>query len=301
MRDLAQTNVQLCRQVIDLGWNDDDLLRLRRAYELAMFLFSGQFRANGKTQVAHHVGVASALADCGARPLVVTAGLLHSAYPLGEFGDGRPGVDARKRARVDAVVGTEVETLVDAYAALAWTRASVRALIDDADASTSVTRDLVAMRVANEVDEVADATARFAAEKPETGLAGGDGQALVDELARAYGLDCLGARLREAAEQAATTVVPDVLVSTNERTVFVAPASHRRRLHVVVQDSRLGHGLAARVPGARRLAARHRRVVSRASPPPRRRPAYAPGTATARSAARGRGWRGRPTNARSSR
>lgn len=246
MRDLAQTNVQLCRQVVDLGWGDDDLVRLRHGYELAMALFSGQFRANGKTQIAHHVGVASALASGGVRPTVVVAGLLHSAYPLGEFGTARPGVDARKRARVDAAVGADAEALVDAYAALGWTRASVTALIADADGKPSSARDVVAMRVANEVDEWADATARFAAEKPETGLAGPAGQALVEELARAYGLDQLGTLLRDAAEQASVTTVPDVLVSANERTVFVPPASYRRRLHVTVA----------------RLAARIRRAVS---------------------------------------
>ena len=68
MTDLAQTNVQLLREVVDAGWSDDDLRRLRAGYELAIWAFSGQYRANGKTQLAHHVGVASALQRTGARP-----------------------------------------------------------------------------------------------------------------------------------------------------------------------------------------------------------------------------------------
>ena len=44
--------------------------------------------------------------------------------------------------------------------------------------------------------------------------------------------------------------------------MFVPPASYRRRLHIALQDSRLGHEVAARVPGARELAERIRRAVS---------------------------------------
>jgi hypothetical protein len=262
MHDLAQTNVQLCRQLVRLGWVDDDLLRLRRAYELAMELFSGQFRANGKTQFAHHVGVASALAAVGERPTVVLAGVVHSAYFLGEFGDGRLGPNADKRARVTAVVGPEVETLVDAYTDLAWDAAKVRTLIADADRQSPTTRDVVAMRLANEIDEHADASERLSSERPDVGLDGAEGLALLDDLARVTGLATLGDLLRDAVEQGAATPVPDVLVSASAHTMFVAPASYRRRVHVVLQDSRLGHEVAARVPGARSLAERIRRVVS---------------------------------------
>jgi hypothetical protein len=262
MRDLAQTNVQLCRQLVGQGWVDDDLVRLRRAYELAMGLFSGQFRANGKTQLAHHVGVASALAAVGERPPVVLAGLVHSAYFLGEFGDGRLGPNADKRARVTAVVGPEVEARVDAYTDLTWDAAGVRTLIAAADRQSPVTRDIVAMRLANEVDEHADASERLSSDWPDVGLAGTDGLALLDDLARATDLAPLGDLLRDAVEQGAATPVPDVLVSASSHSMFVAPASYRRRVHVVLQDSRLGHEVAARVPGARGLAERIRRVVS---------------------------------------
>jgi hypothetical protein len=262
MRDLAQTNVQLCRQLVGLGWADDDLVRLRRAYELAMALFTGQFRANGKTQLAHHVGVASALADVGERPAVVVGGLVHSAYFLGEFGDGRLGPNADKRARVAAAVGAEVEALVAEYTDLTWDAAEVRTLVANAARQSPATRDVVAMRLANEVDEHADASQRLTAESPGVGLDGAEGLARFDELARAAGLARLGDLLRDAAELGAATPVPGVLVSTSSHTEFVAPASYRRRIHVALQDSRLGHEVAVRVPGARSLAERIRRAVS---------------------------------------
>jgi hypothetical protein len=262
MPELAQTNVQLLRQVTELGWADEDLERLRPAYELAMWLFSGQFRANGKTQIAHHVGVASALAAVGSRPALVTGGLVHSAYFLGEFGGGRLGPSPEKRARVAATVGGDVEEIVEAYTAMAWDGAAVRTLITDVDRQPAVACDVVAMRLANEVDEYADAAMRLSRDHHPADLDGDDGVALLGHLAGAYGYDALGDALRDAVAHGAAMRVPQVLVSQEDNTVFVPPASYRRRLHVALQDSRLGHEVAARVPGARELAARVRRKLS---------------------------------------
>jgi hypothetical protein len=261
MSELAQTNVQLCRQVVALGWGDADLAQLRSAYELAMWMFSGQFRANGKTQIAHHVGVASALAQTAARPTLVVGGLVHSAYFLGEFGSGRVGPDPDKRTRLVDTVGVQVEALVDAYTEQPWNADAVRTLRDDA-APSSIARDVVAMRLANEVDEWSDASARWTNDQPEPGLAGHEGLDQFVELARAYELAPLGDLLGRVAQEADATAVPDALVTSQEHTVFVPPASYRRRLHIALQDSRLGHEVAARVPGARSLAERIRRAVS---------------------------------------
>jgi hypothetical protein len=261
MSDLAQTNMQLCRQLVALGWDDDDLVQLRSAYELAMWMFSGQFRANGKTQIAHHVGVASALAQTGARPTLVVAGLVHSAYFLGEFGSGRVGLDPDKRTRIVGAVGTDVEVLVDAYTEQAWDAEAVRALLANT-APSSIERDVVAMRLANEVDEWSDASARWSNDRPEPGLAGDEGLGRFVALAHAYDLAPLGDLLRRVADEADATAVPDALVSRESHTVFVPPASYQRRLHIALQDSLLGHEVAARVPGARSLAERIRRAVS---------------------------------------
>jgi hypothetical protein len=93
-------------------------------------------------------------------------------------------------------------------------------------------------------------------------LDGEEGLALLVRLAGAYGLEPLGDALRVAVAEGAAMPVPPVLVSPEDNTVFVPPASYRRRLHVALQDSRLGHEVAARVPGARELAARVRRKLS---------------------------------------
>jgi hypothetical protein len=263
MRDLelAQTNIQLCRQLLARGWSDDDLAWIRSAYELAMQLYSGQFRANGKTQIAHHVGVASALAMANERTALVVAGMVHSAYFVGEFGNGRQAVNADKRARVRSVVGPEIEALVHNYTELPWNVDSLQDL-RDAGSPSATTRDAVAMRLANEVDEHADAITRFCTVPHDAGLVSDKGRALFDEVAAVYRLDELRAMLGAVLERSDELDVPAVLQTTAKDSLRTAPASHRRRVHIVLQDSRLGHEIAARVPGARTLAERVRRVVS---------------------------------------
>ncbi|MFN8024883.1 MAG: hypothetical protein U0W40_00580 [Acidimicrobiia bacterium] len=251
---LAQTNVQLLGEVLAHDWSDDDLRTLRSAYELAIWAFSGQYRANGKTQIAHHVGTASALLQTGARPALVTAGLVHSLYFLGEFGTGRLAVEDQKRARVRAAVGAEIEAMVLAYTDLPWSQASIRELLETPAAASAVLRDAIAMRVANEVDEFADAAMRWCAPHHALDIVGQEGAELVATLATAYDQSALGELLRECCATGLTAPVADLLVSTADNTVFVPPASYRRRLHIALQDSNLGHEVAERIPGARRAA-----------------------------------------------
>ena len=61
MINFAQTNIQLLNQLHREGYSADDLHLVRVAYRFAMDLFSGQFRASGKTFIAHLVGTASVL------------------------------------------------------------------------------------------------------------------------------------------------------------------------------------------------------------------------------------------------
>src|SRR5262245_13883641 len=117
MNEYAQTNLQLYTQLRRAAYTDTDLGLVRAGYDLAMNLFSASFRGSGKPLLSHLVGTASILASIGRSPAVVTAGLLHAAYALGDFGDGRFGTTDAKRARVRMAVGSEVEDLVARYTA----------------------------------------------------------------------------------------------------------------------------------------------------------------------------------------
>lgn len=262
MPHLAQTNVQLIRQLIDANWSDDDLRRLRRAYELIMWAYSGQYRSNGKTQIAHHMGTASALAVTGHRPTVVIAGLTHSLYFLGEFGSGRLGPHEEKRERVCATLGEGVEALVYGYTDMEWGLAAVAQLTETADRATTLQRDVVAMRIANELDEFTDFAMRLAVPHHSVDLLSQDGIDALVKLATAYGFEELGAWLHDAYARGVAEPLPAVLVSKEDNTVFVPPASFARRFHIVLQDSRIGHRVAESVPGARRVAVWVRRRIA---------------------------------------
>jgi len=117
----AQTNVQLYEELRASGMVEAQLVRVRDACGLATRLVSGQYRASGKPFICHLVGTASILAAHGAGLETVLAGLLHSAYACGEFGDGLRGVTPAERAVVRAGVGPATESIVAAYRGLHWT------------------------------------------------------------------------------------------------------------------------------------------------------------------------------------
>src|SRR5687767_15961282 len=100
----AQTNLQLYTQLRRAGYTAEQLVPVRAGYDLAMQLFSASFRGSGKPLLAHLVGTASILAAIGQSRDIVLAGLLHAAYALGDFGDGRFGVSEAKRERVRKAV-----------------------------------------------------------------------------------------------------------------------------------------------------------------------------------------------------
>src|SRR4051812_2155144 len=154
VRELAQTNLQLYEQLISRGWTARDLAAVRDAYELSAQLFSGRYRASGKTFVAHVVGTASCVAAIGGTPPMVSAALLHAAYEHGDFG---PDQDrAHGRARLVDEVGPEVEALVAEYTATPLNVATIEDLQRRAADLPSLTRDVVLIRTANEVDDHVD-------------------------------------------------------------------------------------------------------------------------------------------------
>ena len=111
MNTYAQTNLQLYGQLLSAGRPEQELRLIRDTYELALGLFAAQYRGNGKPFVSHLVGVASILTAHWQPIETIAAGLLHSVYSFGEFGDGTRGADKRKREEVNKTVGAVVEEL----------------------------------------------------------------------------------------------------------------------------------------------------------------------------------------------
>ncbi|MCZ7527197.1 MAG: HD domain-containing protein [Acidimicrobiia bacterium] len=244
---VAQTNVQLYGQLRRAGWSEGDLIRLRGAYELATVLFSGALRPSGKTFVSHLVGTASVVASLGGRPDLVLAGLLHAAYAFGEWGDGSRRVTPRRREELRRVAGDGAEQLVAGYTDLPWNASALADLRSRADGLGPAERDLVLLRLANEVEDHLDEAMGYCG-TPSDEMHRPARLGEMAGLADALGLAPLAVALRGAAAAApAWAEVPSGLRRVARASASVPPRSHWRRP----------------VPAARRLVGGLRRRLRR--------------------------------------
>jgi (p)ppGpp synthase/HD superfamily hydrolase len=239
---VAQTNVQLFRQLRAGSWDTSDLRRAVASYELAVRLFSGCVRVTGKSFVAHLIGTASIVATNGARTDMVLAALLHAAYDRGDFGDGTPGIAPEKRRWLAEQLGRDVERLVAAYTTTPWDHAAVAHLTELA-ANNDLQRDVVALRLANDLEELLDREHRYQLH----------GDVLLDRLrlapavARRHGMTAVAQQLESA-------IADDVDRPENNdgefarppnALRFVPPLSYRPRLRVTL--ARTWRGLRRRL------------------------------------------------------
>ena len=151
-----QTNLQLYALLLEAGRDATVLRGVRDAYALATRLFAGLMRPEGRPFVCHIVGVAGILAMLDASLPTVVGGLLHSAYTHGDFGRGCGEVNRAARDRIRAAVGGEIEGIVSAYAALSWDALSVERYAAEVGAIGAETRRILAIRLANELEDALD-------------------------------------------------------------------------------------------------------------------------------------------------
>ena len=156
MAHYAQTNIQFFNQLRSLEYSVADLVLVRNSYELAMELFAGRFRPSGKPFLCHLVGTASILAALKVPSALVAAALLHAAYTQGNFAAADCGMSEAKRRRVRAVVGDEVEKLVASYGKLVWSEKTVPEICETLDRMSNKDRDMLLLRLANELEDHLD-------------------------------------------------------------------------------------------------------------------------------------------------
>ncbi len=198
-QSFALTYPQLMNQALSGGVSEEDLIRLRRAYELAEELFDGFYRGQGMPFICHLVRTASILL-AEKQPIdVVSAGLLHSAYLIGQFEDGVCGRrTVRHREQLVERVGIKVEGLIADYQALPWkSRFTFEELFRKQDTYEVPKRHLLAMRLANELEDYLDLSMAYRGLFPFRERIKDCGP-LVIELARRLGLSLIADGLEEA-------------------------------------------------------------------------------------------------------
>jgi len=268
MDRIAQTNLQLYCQLLDQRWEDRALGLVAGAYELALRLFAVRVRPNRKPFICHLVATASVTAAECDRAEVTAASLLHAAYTLGDWGDGKHGATPQRRAVVERAAGPATERLVTSYTAMAWGYGATAGVLTRAADLDDDERTVVLMRLANEVDEWADGGLRFS-DKGDYPRFGAENAAAVRELARSLGYVRVAELLDEAFRRHAALSVPRSLriEGTDPGGGRVAPQSRLLRMGVRIESER-DAGRALR-RGARRLAGAVQGRRTGASPGPR--------------------------------
>ncbi len=234
MDRFPQTNLQLYAQLVDLGYSEADLATVARSYELSMNLFPGTYRGSGKPFLAHLAGTAGIVATLRARAALVATGLLHAAYTHGEFGNGWRGVSDAKRARIRAAVGPEIEDLVARYTALRWTPASIPAIRARLDAMTALERDVLLVRLANELEDHLDLGILYLGDAPRRLRFMREDLPAAVEMARRLGHPGLAESLTAAFDQIERAAISPVLRRSDAESFRLPFASHRLRLRVAV-------------------------------------------------------------------
>lgn len=237
----AQTNIQFLNQARLEGYAPGDLALFAQAYRFSLPLFSGRFRVSGKTFFAHLVGTASVLARLRLDRDVVAAGLLHAAYTHGDFGDGRRGISDAKRSTLRAAVGEGVEGYIARYTTLDWSAQSVPRMPATLDTLDHTDRQVITIRLANELDEYLDLGILYE---------GGSRQRVIDhtnrtkdilvQIALGLAIPQLARELARVFDAALAADLPPSLIqpSEDDESFVVPPASYRRLMEAMTD--RLG-------------------------------------------------------------
>lgn len=245
--DRAQTNLQLYQDLLGADYGREQVQSVHLAYHLALPLFAGQIRPEGRPFVCHLVGVASILAMLRAAPATVMAGLLHSAFTHGDFGNGMGEFSTRSREAVRRVVGPDVEGLVAAYARQRFDAASVRQWAADAPSMEADLRQIVVIRLANALEDALDGGLELSAKGADE-RRGIKMEDLVN-LARALGYPQLGLSLQKASTPGDAARNFASLREPHRGTYVVGPASWRQKrlLRYFQFASRLGNKISRRL------------------------------------------------------
>ena len=228
MHAYAQTNLQLFNQLRRESYAREDLAAVSRAYELAISLFTGRFRASGKTFIAHLVGTASILASLRAPSPLVIAGLLHAAYAAGDFGDDEQGISEAKRARIRDSVGEQVEEYVHRYQCLEWSDRTVESTAAGLAEMSPIDRDVLLMRLANELEEFLDLGLHYGGERRRAASSGERRCRLMIEMARTLGYPRLAEELARAVDESASATIESDFLPRRNTSFVVAPSSYQR-------------------------------------------------------------------------
>ena len=220
MHSYAQTNLQLYNQMIDAKYSEADLACTFKGYELAMKLFSGRYRANGKPFLAHLIGTASILVTQNSPVNIVVAGLLHAAYMQGDFGYQEYGITNTKQKYLAQVVGDEIEALVTRYTSFPWDDQAISTTRNRINKLSELEQQVVLIRLANELEDELDLGMLYC---KKAGYSPTEVDNPIVEIAFELGYSTLAEQLVKTLRRAAMANVPSILKREEESSFSVSP------------------------------------------------------------------------------
>jgi (p)ppGpp synthase/HD superfamily hydrolase len=237
MARYAQTNLQLYSQLCQEGYTNRDLTSIVHAHELATRLFTCLYRPSGKVFIAHLIGTASILASLHTSVEAVSAGLIHSAYSEGQFGDGSKGVSRAKRKSVKRSVGPVIEEYVARYATLQWTPQSVPVIRKGLERMDLIDRTVLLIRLADELEDHLDLSALYCPDAGGRRAAIRELRCLKIEMAALLGFPTLAQDLARVFKETEEIEIPLELRKQAGpiRSFSIVPLSCRVRLSIALR------------------------------------------------------------------
>ena len=212
-----QTINGLLIQMHDAGFDQAALQSVVGVHALATAMFNGMYRGTGKPFLCHLVGTASTVAEFDRRPDMILAALLHAAFDAGLFPDGRSGRPTRAHKHWLATkVDQRTVDLLERYQAFGFGASDIRRLVSR---EAEWDRDMIVLRLCNELDDLSDGGLAFAAKRGSSTMAS---SLDCENLAVGVGLPKLGARIVELAKEC-DSMDWAVSLSTGRDSYRVAP------------------------------------------------------------------------------
>lgn len=232
MHTYAQTNIQLYRQLIQAGYQQEDLVLIRKGYDLAMRLFAGRFQSNGKDFIAHDVGTASILASLHMPAEIVTAGLIHNVYRSGDFGDGKHEITERRRDHVRQAVSPGIESIVARFNSFLFGEQALPLIQDCLSTLSQLDRTVVLLYLADNLEHSLDyGCCYYSPEKQRYYCP--PNRLLLIEIANGLGFPTLAETIARVHHQNAEFEIPQEFHGSLGRG-FTIPPSCRKRLSLVL-------------------------------------------------------------------
>lgn len=191
-----QTINGLLVQMHDAGFDQAALKQVVGVHALATAMFNGMYRGTGKPFLCHLVGTASTVAEYDGRLDMILAGLIHAVFDSGVFPDGRTGRPTPEhRQWLTRKVGPQIVDLVARYQQFGFAASDIQRLLSQ---EAPWDRDMILLRLCNELDDIAEGGLAFAAKRGSSTLAS---SLDCEKLAVAVGAPRLGARIVDLARE----------------------------------------------------------------------------------------------------